>query len=322
MKKGVLALGLAVLLAAPAAEADDFGVSYNLAFYRVLGVSYQLAGRDLNGTSLNGEPLKGHGIAYVSLDGIRAGTEVLPAGWLDGSELMGGSGHGRPLSGSELAGAVFIATVETGTTLPVRIDAVQHGSERWDRDVFRYTVSYQTTDGWLPLCGSSESGPVQAIALQGRWDYGQGETGGAHVDDPSVFTFACVDHSLGKCVEMGYKPWQRALACKHGGGCERTTLAAAHQACTRMLRADYCGDGTSYTVEGTEVNAYDVFGVRTDALAWASEAEWGPGGATCVARERLANGPVPPCLETLARPACGQAGELGADTLLISEVHP
>ncbi|HEU4408415.1 MAG TPA: ADYC domain-containing protein [Polyangiaceae bacterium] len=36
-----------------------------------------------------------------------------------------------------------------------------------------------------------------------------------------------------------------------------TTLQNHLVACTRMLRADDCGDGTSYTVNGTTINLYD-----------------------------------------------------------------
>ena len=35
------------------------------------------------------------------------------------------------------------------------------------------------------------------------------------------------------------------------------SLASYHQACTRMARADYCGDGTSHTQDGTWIEYYD-----------------------------------------------------------------
>jgi hypothetical protein len=322
MKKQLLALGFALLLSAPIARAGDITYVQPLTVYRLLGFRYELTGRDLNGTSLNGEPLDGHGVVSVSFDGAVLGKQALPYVGLDGSELEASRGHGHTLSGADLVGAVFEGTLETGTTLPLRIESVRTGTDKWDRDVNRYAVTYETSEGWRPLCGVDSDGTMNlAIALEGSWDYGQGATGGSHRDDPSVFTFACEGHALAKCVEMGYKPWQRVMECTHAEGCRKGTLAAAHQTCTRMLRADYCGDGTSYTVEGTEVNAYDVFGVRTDALPWTLEAEWGPDGATCVARERLLDGPIPPCMNELARASCGAAGQLGAGTLIVSEIH-
>jgi hypothetical protein len=179
MKITTLALGVAVLLAAPAANAADPTV------YRVFGVNRDLAGRDLNGTTLNGEELDGHGLQHVAFDGARAGAVTLQAVWLDGSELKAGKSHGHKLTGQDLVGVTLDATLDTGGTLPLRIDAVHAGAKHEDRDMFRYTVSYQAAEGWLPLCGVDENAEaVQAIALEGNWDYGQGQTGGAHTDDP------------------------------------------------------------------------------------------------------------------------------------------
>ena len=51
--------------------------------------------------------------------------------------------------------------------------------------------------------------------------------------------------AIAKCVLWGYRPW----ATYNG-----TPLAQYHQACTRMVRADYCGTGTSYTVTGNRIS--------------------------------------------------------------------
>lgn len=321
MKKALLTLGLVMLASSSVSRADELLSVPLLTVHRVLGVTCNLAGRDLNGTSLNGAPLEGHGIEYVSLDGVQVGAQSMVAAWIDGSELMAADEHGRVFRGERLVGARFIATLDSGAELALRIDSVQPGSQKWERDIVRYAVSYQAAEGWAPLCGLAPDASAQtAIALQGRWDYGQGDTGGQHLDNPSVFTFGCAGHALAKCVEMGYKPWKRVLSCTRGQGCEKGTLADAHQACTRMLRADYCGDGTPYTVDGIEVNAVDVYGVRTDVLEWDKEAEWGPAGATCLTRERLLNGLVPACLASLSLRACGENGALQPATLIVSEV--
>jgi ADYC domain len=41
-------------------------------------------------------------------------------------------------------------------------------------------------------------------------------------------------------------------------------------ACTRMLRADDCGDGKSWTVTGALINLYDGIGVQIDPQSWPS----------------------------------------------------
>ena len=47
----------------------------------------------------------------------------------------------------------------------------------------------------------------------------------------------------------------------------------------RMIRADYCGDGTSWTVNGRTIDLYDGLGINVDTSAWTFEAEWTPSGA-------------------------------------------
>lgn len=50
-----------------------------------------------------------------------------------------------------------------------------------------------------------------------------------------------------------------------------------------MVRADYCGDGTSYTQNGTPIDLYDGLILQVDTEpGWLVDAEWGTAGARCV----------------------------------------
>jgi hypothetical protein len=202
----------------------------------------------------------------------------------------------------------------------LRIDAVSKGHGALS-DVVRYAVSALTDSSWVPLCGVDGQGtPRAALPLAGRWDYGQGVPGGgAKLDDPTAFTFACEGAALAKCVETGYAPWRRAKVCPAKGPCKHVSLAPVHQACTRMLRADYCGDGSSFTADGTMINVYDAFGVQDDTEAWAFEAEWTTEGARCAARQRLSDEPAPACWPSLLTPDCGATAHFYGGTLLMSE---
>jgi hypothetical protein len=54
-----------------------------------------------------------------------------------------------------------------------------------------------------------------------------------------------------------------------------------------MIRADYCGDGTSTTRNDTLIDTWDAESIQTDAApAWDFEAEWGEGGASCLLQTR------------------------------------
>jgi hypothetical protein len=115
----------------------------------------------------------------------------------------------------------------------------------------------------------------------GVWD-----ASGARQEAAGKLTLACETGVITKCIRWGYKPWTSR---------DGQSLAELHQACTRMARADYCGDGQSHTREGTLIDMYDRMGVLAattesspewDLSRVSFEAAWAPDGATCLARTR------------------------------------
>ncbi len=308
------------------------------------GVS--LNGRNLNGRNLNGRNLNGRNLNGVVLNQTLvsvdyAGVHAERRGWWAGEVGWPGWGLGRgrwmvtwmePFAGAvRLEGTVFhgrvrgreasgrdfertrwVGNLGNGGRVELRVDAVTPG-EGEDADVWTYRVSYrEPSDGrWYPICQDARGGPVEAIPVAGRWDYRQGvpSVGGAKYDDPSVFTFACEGAAIAKCIRFGYRPW----ASREG-----VSLAAHHQTCTRLLRADYCGDGGSHTVDGQWVNLYDTLGVQEDTEDWALEAEWDTEGARCVTSAWRASEPVL-CAGAPVRRECGTADVLTTGALLRSE---
>jgi hypothetical protein len=133
--------------------------------------------------------------------------------------------------------------------------------------------------------------------------------GGSKIDDPTTFTFACERSAITKCLRQGYKPW----ATVNG-----VSMAEYHQACTRLIRADFCGDGTSYTVEGQWVNLYDTVGVQRDTEDWNQEAEWDSRGARCFSPHNRSHDHVP-CYQERTQSACGKLSNFANGTLLMSE---
>jgi hypothetical protein len=278
-------------------------------------------GTMFNGVMFNGVMFNGTELAPLPLAGIRLGGQALAGVSLAGASLTGTLPGGTAVRGAGLAGAVLTGSLSDGRALTLRIDAVTASPD--DPDIQRYAVSYQApgSSAWTPLCGTDGNGAaVKALPLAGSWDASHGTpTGGAHLDAPGVFTFACEGYALAKCVEFGYAPWRSATECLAPGDCQQRSLAPFHQACTRMLRADYCGDGTPTTRDGTAVDVWDGLGIQhDDAQTWTFEAEWGPGGATCVDETRwstLPDGVTPAvsyvhdhCPARWKTPGCGGAG--------------
>jgi len=266
-----------------------------------------LNGMSLNGMSINGMSLNGMSLNGMSLNGMSLNGMSLNGMSLNGSQLGGVTGGGQAVSGSGLVGATMVGQLSGGGSLSLRIDSASTLAGP-NSDVWAYGVSYQTDDGWNPLCGTSGGAPVLAVPLTGTWNYGVGVAGGGSwSSNGSAFTFGCRGTALAKCVELGYKPWQTVAG---------TSMRSYHQACTRMLRADYCGDGTSWTTDGTPINLYDDLDIQTDAASWLVDAEWDADGALCTNNIRDFQSGTPACVADLHDDECGN---FSGGALLIDE---
>ena len=265
-------------------------------------------GVSLNGMSINGMSINGMSINGMSINGMSINGMSINGMSINGSELTGVT-SGGPVSGTGLVGATIVGQLSSGASLSLRIDAAGALAAP-NTDVWAYEVSIDTDTGWEPLCGTDAGGtPIRAIPLAGTWNYQAGVAGGGSwTASSSLYTFGCRGAALAKCVEYGYKPWQTV------GG---TSLRDHHQACTRMLRADYCGDGSSWTANGTPINLYDDVGLQSDDASWLVDAEWTANGAICTNNIRDFQPGSPTCVEDLHDPDCGEDFSGGA--LVINE---
>lgn len=160
-----------------------------------------------------------------------------------------------------------------------------------------YAVQVRDRDaqgaGWRNLCGTNDQ-DNRALLVSGYWD-----KEGNHKPDRTRMTFACTDGAIVKCIDWGYRPdeSERRSGGRTPGGIQLpfqfVSLLPYHQACTRMARADYCGIGTSNTVDGTQVYFYDALGhLRFDRApipdSYFFEAGWTTGPACCLSKKRWA----------------------------------
>lgn len=288
-----------------------------------LGFLQHVLGRGLNGIDLNGRIMEGAHVAHVSLGSATYDGEPMHDVVLFESKFRGRTSRGKLLFNRRFENVSFDAVTDTGQVVELVVRNARRYPKVGMHDTFLYVVEYRTADGWLPLCGWDEAGEsAEAIALRGKWDYREGVPGGgSKIMDPDAFTFACLGHVAAKCVEMGYKPWREAIVCHVGEGCEKRDVGHLHQACTRMMRADYCGDGTAHTQDGLPVNVYDGYGIRYDSEAWDFEAEWTADGASCMRRERLAGTDLA-CAASLQDATCGDPVHFVEGTSLMSEIPP
>jgi hypothetical protein len=187
--------------------------------------------------------------------------------WADGPELVLSPENGPHLRGRDLIG-VKLVLAEHGSRTLVRIDGVETDETATGGPLLLYRVSVQSPDG-------QEIGPLCLPDPQGR------RAGIAMPDGSGGFRFTCTGGAEGKCVRMGYRPWESSRAAP---------LQDLHRACVHMLRADYGGDDRPTTRDGTSVDIFDRFGIQKSEKAdgMQFEAAWGPDGALCVAHPRIA----------------------------------
>jgi hypothetical protein len=271
----------------------------------------------LNGIRLNGIRLNGIRLNGVRLNGIRLNGSALTGYVVVGYDKSGQEKR-KDYSGADLVNAELVGLLEDGTEVPLRID-----SYRAQRDISYYRVAVWDAGerAWQAGCGVDARGRgIEAIPVAGVWDLGEGTpTGGAHIDDPDLFTFGCIDTAIGECVEWGYKPWLTVTRCD-GDGCWQVPGSDYHQACTRLVRADYCGDGRSWTQDGTPINVYDDVGIEAPDTSrpWRHEGNWGPDGASCLSATRVPEARRPGCVTQLLHHECSQSWT--AETLVMTDV--
>ena len=181
-----------------------------------------------------------------------------------GAQLVLTLSDGRILEGEALIGITFLLG-DGGEGARVRVEAIAQDASTAGEPIPLYLLSVHKGGVETPFCSADARGRRTAIALP---------------DTAGAIRFTCTSGAEGKCVLLGYRPWER-----HEG----TPMPELHQACVRMLRADYGGVGVPLTRDGTPVNIYDRFGIqridKDDGMEF--EAAWNADGALCVAHPRI-----------------------------------
>jgi len=203
------------------------------------------------------------------------------------TELVVSLHDGRVLRSPDLVGAVLHVD-DAGTPRTVRIDAVEREPKL---GIWLHSLSVETESGaFEPYCEPDADGRRLAFPVAGR-----SQRDGRLVADATRFELVCTSGAQGKCVRFGYAPW---------------LMLDAYNACVRMVRADYCGDGTPTTRDGTVIDIYDPAGVQTSdpdpSLTF--EAGWTPEGAVCVAHPRIAENVTLEALEQRCPRLRGRTG--------------
>ena len=261
------------------------------------GLGYQ--GIGYQGLGYQGIGYQGIGYQGIGYQGDATDADFIAGLRLRHGELVATTLGGRSLRGTDLIGLQLPFVTSEDEIVWVRIARAQLAEDT--DDVWLYGLEVDGEN----LCDDDGLG----LFVPGVWD----ETGqrlkrlstGENMVDT---TFSCPAGVIAKCVLWGYRPW--------------AVGPRLHEACTRMARADYCGDGVGYTENGTLIDMFDRRGIQTTVNApdLSFEAGWGVDGAVCVSQPRYLDlGPngelvLPPCWES--KPECStweEALKLGAE---------
>jgi hypothetical protein len=213
---------------------------------------------------------------------------------LEGTLLRATLADGTSLAGHQLAGRQLLIG-----PLALRIGAVRE--DAGVPGLFLYEMRARSDAGESDgLCEPDAHGEGWAIPLSGQLT-----EDGRFEPDAGKLTLTCTSGVLGKCLRAGYRFWTP------DGGVEADALHR-FQACTRLYRADYCGDGKGWTADGTLIDVYDDAGVQSPEprSELEFEAGWSPAGAVCVHHTRVpANIGLDELLRRCPRLAAAPSGE-------------
>ena len=201
-----------------------------------------------------------------------------------------------------------VSWIHPDNILPVPPGLGEDSDEAWvaqQGSIPIYTFYYTQDFEEVSTCDSSPGQKYTEAVLYNNVEVDQVYGDVTYTDD--VLYVGCLQGAVGKAGGLwGYWPDRVDNESVMVSGDDRENFDTA----TRVVRADYCADGTDYfTTVGNELDVYDVLTgtVHTNHAVDpyhdrpGVEAVWAPGGAVCVENPRL----VPSWAIHCSPPPCG-----------------
>lgn len=215
---------------------------------------------DLDGQALDGLTLTGVFIPWQVTQWRRLDTIEFVDGQLRGER------GGNVYTGAQLVGSRWELSPEEGDPVEVRISAYTEipGAPA------RYTFKTGGPGGQdVYVCDPAPGGDRTALLIE---DLTVDHETGAMAARASTMYVACLSGAVGKAFQWGYDP---------GAG------ISDFEAAVRMVRADYCFDGSSWTTVGTSMQVQDIWGPGPFLFPeHATEAVWTSAGLACLTQPR------------------------------------
>lgn len=240
---------------------------------------------DMFGASLHELNLDGEANADgLQILGVLPPAELASAGdfqlGVEGDALFLAGPSGDKLEGSAIVGTRLVLGHEGVPGIHIEIAAHQP-LDRWApgapaAHTYALVVRDLEDGSSYDVCGGGLSDPMAQFGMVLGGETYDRELKLVEPDRPRWFTIACQGSAAAKMAMFGYGPQTS------------DTTPAQRQATLKMITADYCGDGVSYTKTGVEVHWEDLAGnISVAGDAGGVEAVWGEAGALCLDATRI-----------------------------------
>ncbi|MBZ5709733.1 ADYC domain-containing protein [Nannocystis pusilla] len=289
-------------------EVDDTQFRpYNCPTWQCGFNSAEVNGRSIGELNLDGE---------ANGDGVRIVGFLAPQGLLgnfslatEGDALVARNPAGQVLRGAQLIGAIILVKRDGLLELPLPITVLGYEEiDSWAEGAAKvptYALLYPDLSSLLGVrnvCnGDLLDTLATAVTVIGGETYDlAGKT--VQPNRPRWLTLACAGSAAAKLRLMNYGPHADFDGAGH------PSTVAQRQATIKMITADYCGTGHSYTANGTAVQWENYGGtVVSPGSHGDTEAIWTGAGAVCLDATR-----VPDAAVECSLPSCSSYdGPLG-----------
>ncbi len=277
---------------------DDGGFDFN---------TNMLLGLDVPWVDPTGEVLNRVELLSVEIDDGGPQELDLETLHVENGELRG-SISGVEYLATDFVGSIWLFDVD-GTVVDVTLAEVTNaGVQGYDPQMdserllyrFEYDDPNDGTSSKVPTCElDPDDGGVWMVLHN---DFIIDQLTGEVVDRDNTVVFACLSSAMGK-------PARYNLAPGNPNPIGFDDLSD-YQAAVRMYRADYCGDGGSYTLPGKSITFRDYMGLNDHVAnpGWVTESQWSSEGALCVNKIRSTNATLTEplgCDDGTTIPLCG-----------------
>lgn len=247
---------------------------------------------DVSTIDTGGQPV--NGVTLIGVQVLDAAAQVqlsVATMYVELGTLVGSDGNNNTYTGEDFIGSVWTYDLGGGQQVTAVLTTVETADDAGlydplspsqirlldpERLVYTFHFLHPVTQQPILTCAEDDIAGARMV-LYG--DIAVDHTTGDITSQAHRIYFGCISGAIGKAALWGYAPDSPSLP---------SLSMPAFETATRVVRADYCANGQSYTEVGKELTLADRWGINSHgAIPFRTEAIWEVGGgAKCLRRIR------------------------------------